>query len=490
MQKTKVALSFLLVVILGCYTVFGTTDLSTRETVLLDYKDSCKILWPWLVVEHIQIKNTVQDMHCMHLLLHGSGSFIARATFETLFTKDVLSSEWLPSGFLWTFRLEQTADWLILKNTQAIFDTSTKEQCPQLFHHPPILRQSTTDISRDQTIQDIGVVCGFRSATIWNEDSRLADLAVMLASMAHHKSDQCSIRLHFIATSAHDLELINQLLKSPQLSSTYQDVVTYLISDEETKSFVSDSISNHLPSRYSETIKKLLFPWVLDGSVHDIMLVDTDLIVLDDVCSMGKQQREAQVLFGLSIDQAGYYGGFKEDVLTMGALDPDLPFCRGLNSGVMFWNMDQIRLLMDFETTWKQNVAQYLYDNMQRFPQATVDATLQLLLELPEQSVLNHLFRKHPSWLTVMPLGFNLQLIYLRDESRNPFCRVSNLNIQILHANGAIFRDKKHALFRQLVWKSFLTKQFSHQDPVVFQDLSMVNFKQLARYLLYRSCLL
>lgn len=481
---------------------------STRSSVLIGLFDTCRIIsWPWLVVEELVFQIPMKDSNCLDMFLHGSASLIHSARFKSsLYSKDIFTEDWLTSGYNWTFTFKSPSDWFLMHDVMAtkITSASSKQQCNKLsWDRPPleIIHPNTpNDIlqTKDKNMVDIALVNGFWATPTWSEDNRLAELYVFFASLAHHQSASCTIRLQLFVRSMAEYDVIQTILQMPLFVTFYQHIVVYIVSDLYMTFVWTPTITSVRPLYLLEPTKKLVIPSILDRNVHDVIILDTDAVILDDVCTMAREFRDLSTIFAMAPELSSYYTAEKE-TYSIGKIEnkhlPDR--YRGVNSGVIYCNVDRLRLQTNFEQTLRQSIAQFVFDIHVDYHKS-VEQQLYKLFELSDQTVYNYIFRYHREWLTVLPMELNVQLFVLRDVpnmKRHDLCLASPLsNIRILHGNAQYFRWKKEGLIRNLIWKPFLdgaAAAFKQSTaPIVFgdADISTIHFKELARLLLYDAC--
>jgi hypothetical protein len=331
--------------------------------------------------------------------------------------------------------------------------------------------------------------------SLWHAESRLADLSVALRSLLRYTT--CRFRLHLVIQSTKHIVFLEQLFQHADFENL--TILVHILTDEMSAKLLSRELVQHTNPKLQDALKKIILPFVLPSSVQQILVLDTDIVVVDNLCptlSSTFTKSTSKSMFGFAPDHpvntSPPFAGAPM-LSTVGVLHPQLPVSFvGVNSGVIMWNMHKTRSL-DYEYAWKHALAVYIWETAiqkQTFQTASI---LESFLHLGDQGIFNQMVRQHQEWLFVLSLGMNFQLHSLTRYKDTYLCQIptKDLHLQILHGTGNVFKIYGRFV-SELVWKPFLDQnQFFGSEPSILGDARTLDLALIIRVYLYHSvCIL
>jgi len=253
---------------------------------------------------------------------------------------------------------------------------------------------------------------------------KLLELFVALRSLLLFRS--CPINFHLIAGDAQTEDLIKSwFMRHPRLL------------DQVQVQFHNSTGFRIKTNFHAFAGTKVLVHEVLPEYIHQVLLIDTDLVFADDVCrsvqSEFAQFNETQ-LMALAIEWSGWYPAAQHGFRLPEEIKAQLPksqrHLEGLNSGLILLHLDKMRAF-----NWTKKIESF--GNTERW--------------FGDQDFFNEMAIHYPEILRVLPLTFNWQF-------PNLACPEIPLDIHSFHGNGGAFQNKVREGLRDFVeniWSLF-----------------------------------
>ncbi len=191
----------------------------------------------------------------------------------------------------------------------------------------------------------------------------------------------------------------------------------------------------HIPSSHYSAIyamTKLTLPYILPDSLHQVLFLDSDLILAGDISqlwSMFKRMKKGKKLFGLVENQSDWYLNPK--------YKPWPAVGRGYNSGVILLDLKQMRE-RNWKTMWQTT--------------ATEGFLTHKNTPLADQDIINAAAKREGDLVLILPCVWNVQL---SDRTLSESCAKASHHFKLVHWNSATKLDVKN------VYGEYFRNQYS-----------------------------
>lgn len=265
---------------------------------------------------------------------------------------------------------------------------------------------------------DIAIVCGGYNST--------RSMTTLIKSILFYRKNP--IHLHILVDQiAHSiLTVLFTTWKVPSLTVSYYNMTHY----EHEVSWIPNY---HYSRLYG--LMKLLLPSILPESVKRLIVLDTDLVVAadiyelykhfdamdhstitDDMGNTIKDQSNTKRSIGLVENQSDWYlSRTRKNDNTWPALG------RGFNTGVILFNLEQLRVLK-WSELWRVV--------------AETELTSLLATTLADQDIVNAVLRNNPYLVYMLPCQWNVQLS--ENSLIDKLCNTDINLVKIIHWNSPV----------------------------------------------------
>uniref|UniRef100_A0A1B6CYE9 LARGE xylosyl- and glucuronyltransferase 1 n=1 Tax=Clastoptera arizonana TaxID=38151 RepID=A0A1B6CYE9_9HEMI len=284
---------------------------------------------------------------------------------------------------------------------------------------PPCHKHQAAEVPKCEVIQ-VAIVCaGYNSSR---------SVVTLIKSILFYRKNP--LHFHFIADSV--AQIILQTLFNTW--SVPQVDVSFYLADNVVPD-VSWIPNKHYSGVYG--LMKLTLPKVLPGSLHKVIVLDTDVTFATDIAELWKlfsklQQKQS---IGLVENQSDWYLGklWKKH-------RPWPALGRGYNTGVILLELKRMR-----ELGWGQLWRQI----------AEKDLMTHYSTSLADQDIFNAVIKQHPYLVMNLPCQWNVQL---SDNTRSESCYTEVTDLKVIHWNSPkkLKVKNKHVEFFRNLYLTFL----------------------------------
>ena len=324
---------------------------------------------------------------------------------------------------------------------------------------------------------------------LWHADGRLADLSVAVRSLLRYST--CTFRLHLMIQSEKHVGIFERLFKHPDFIDL--TLILYTMTDEISYKLLPDELMTFVNPGLIHSLKKLVLPFVLPTNIKSVLVLDTDIIVVDDLCPILEELSGKSTMFAFAPDVniiSTLPLADIPNIKSLGVLHPQLPaYFTGINGGVILWDLEKTRQV-NYDLVWKHAVASYVHESTTMGNLQETKTILDTFFYAGEQYIFDQILRQHREWLTVLPIGMNFTLYVVSRHKNNKYlCKISQsqLHLRILHGTGGVFKNKSR-LLSEFVRNPFLDQtQFHAVDYSILGNASGIDLARLARVFLYHD---
>ena len=449
---------------------------------------------PWLTTNKILIDSNDQPIQIQQVdQIISKICVVETIIIERMYMKDVLFllNNDLPDQGChrrWTFGQDKNSPWLFSVEIVGVLTLAPTCNTNSLVPVQHInIKTPLTEWDYDLAMVVILRNQDPDDKNLWHANGRLADLSVAIRSLLRF-STSCMFRLHLVIQSENHAVIFRRLFSHSDFEKLH--VVLYIMTDEMSLNLLTSELMQFTNPRLQDALKKVVLPAILPSDVFEVLVLDTDIVIVDDICPTFLIEKKT--MFGFASDHPVNLSppdSVTAHLLSPGLLHPRLPISfTGVNSGVITWRLDKTRLT-DYEYVWKHALATFIYEYYTATLLVRTRSILESFLHLGDQGIFNQIVRQHKEWLTVLPLGMNFQLHTLTRFRYDYLCEIpmDNLHLKILHGTANVFKHYGW-LLGELVWKPFLRQeQFAGADPSVLGDAHGIDLAYLTHVFLYHN---
>jgi len=290
---------------------------------------------------------------------------------------------------------------------------------------------------------------------VLTDPPRVIEALTSISSMLHYRT--CPVTVH-IAGNLHD----KQTWFDPYFRRNYDPDVDFHFIDlnkHPIEEYYLHGLPSFRESGHRDARLKLVVDRLMPLSVKQVLVLDYDTLVLDDICQMTSSvfrnmNKTGSAFIAMAGEMAVYYVERPAQHLIAfpGTKSMDPQHWNGLNSGVIFMNLEEMRR-QHWSDLW-MNDLQYA---KQMYREA-VPSIEWFLFELGDQNMFNFVFRLHPNYFLELDNTYNFQLFHISNTNpallRSLVCQHAD-HLKILHGNSYTFMDDESILKKQ-VWNTFL----------------------------------
>ena len=318
--------------------------------------------------------------------------------------------------------------------------------------YPDNKYENTAEEGENYENDDVHVLYLFKSppSRMLTDPPRVIEILTSISSLLHYRTGPVTIH---IAGNVFDKQVwFDPFFQRQNYTYNFIDLQSHPIDE-----YYLHNIPTYIQSGHRDARLKLVVDQLMPSSVKKVLVLDYDTLILVDVCRMMERvfdmMDNTSTFIAMAGEMASYYFEYLgESLFAYPATKSwDSQRWNGLNSGVIFMNLEEMR-----RQHWNELWYAELKNAKLLYPDA-VPSVEWFLFGLGDQTMFNWVFKNHPAIFFELDNTYNFQLYHIskKDPSflKMLVCQKAEY-LKILHGNSYMFMDDE-SILKKRIWNAF-----------------------------------